>query len=148
MIGSTQPYGSLVVGEHSGPWTSSHVSPWSHERMTFSNAMKKMHPLEVTPILGSGPSSPTSLKLNSRGNNGTSTGRPSGPVTKNRGGSVGTSTGGGVSSWPKQPEREADSIRKTRRVACARMFTRMSSTFSIFKLFRLCESIDFLRMNR
>ena len=50
--------------------------------MTFSNAMKKIQPLEVTPMLGSAPSSPTSLKLKLSGRGWTSTGRPSGPVTK------------------------------------------------------------------
>ena len=40
----------------------SQLSPPSQERMGFSMAMKKMHPVEVMPMLGSGPSSPTLLK--------------------------------------------------------------------------------------
>jgi hypothetical protein len=61
--GSTQPQGSLVEGAwvRSPSTVFTHVSPESQDRMTFSKAMKKMQPLEVTPTLGSGPCWPTSL---------------------------------------------------------------------------------------
>jgi hypothetical protein len=67
--------------------------------MTFSKAMKNMQPLDVTPMLGSAPSSPTSLKVKLRGKSSSSTLKPSGPVTKVVG--IGGSSDGGrdVSSF-------------------------------------------------
>ena len=56
VIGSTHPYGSEVDGCEAMSSTISHEPPWSHERMTFSKAMKNMQPLEVMPMLGSAPS--------------------------------------------------------------------------------------------
>ena len=43
--------------------------------------MKNIQPLDVMPMLGSGPSSPTSLKTKLIGMGGTSIAIPSGPVT-------------------------------------------------------------------
>ncbi|RZD31730.1 MAG: hypothetical protein CXT74_04775 [Methanobacteriota archaeon] len=76
--------------------------------------MKKMQPLEVMPMLGSAPFSPTSLNTKLRGRGGASMPRPSGPVTKIPSGREGSSGGGGgsVGSW-RQPERPlADMMRK------------------------------------
>jgi hypothetical protein len=58
-----------------------HVCPWSHDLIGFSIAIKNIHPLEVMPILGSGPSSPTLLKMKLRGKGSTSTAIPFDPVT-------------------------------------------------------------------
>ena len=44
--------------------------------------MKKIHPLDVTPILGSAPCSPTLLKTKSIANGSTFTAVPFAPVTK------------------------------------------------------------------
>ena len=76
--------------------------------------MKNIQPLEVTPILGSAPFSPTSLKTKLSGKGSSSTARPSGPVTKTPSGSDGSSGGGGggVGLW-RQPERPlAETMRK------------------------------------
>jgi hypothetical protein len=43
--------------------------------------MKNIHPLEVRPMLGSAPGSPTSLKTKFIGSGSAETFRPSGPVT-------------------------------------------------------------------
>ena len=55
--------------------------------------MKNIQPLEVTPMLGSAPSSPTSLKTKSIANGSPSIANPSGPVTKVPTGIVGSSIG-------------------------------------------------------
>jgi hypothetical protein len=73
-----------------------------------------MQPLAVMPMLGSAPSSPTSLKTKLSDKGGSSTARPSGPVTKTPFGSDGSSGGGGggVGLW-RQPERPlAETMRK------------------------------------
>ena len=66
--------------------------------------MKNIHPLEVTPILGSAPSSPTSLKTKSISNGSTSIAVPFGPVTKvptgRDGSSIGVSFFGSSSRQP------------------------------------------------
>ena len=65
VTGSTQPYGSEVKGACVISAVFSQDSPKSHERIGFSIAMKNMHPLEVIPMDGSGPSSPTFENLKS-----------------------------------------------------------------------------------
>nr|AIE99466.1 hypothetical protein [uncultured marine group II/III euryarchaeote KM3_110_C01] len=77
--------------------------------------MKNMQPLEVTPMLGSAPSSPTSLKTKLSGKGGSSTARPSGPVTKTPSGREGSSGGGGggVASWRHPARALAETMRKT-----------------------------------
>ena len=67
VTGSTHSHGSLVDGCWKIEFMCSHDSPWSHERMTFSKAVKNMQPLDVMPMLGSAPSSPTLLKTKLRG---------------------------------------------------------------------------------
>jgi hypothetical protein len=90
--------------------------------MTFSRAMKNTQPLDVTPILGSGAFSPTSLKVKFKGSGSTSTGRPSAPVTKIPSGREGSSGGAGGVSFPKQPDSENDDTR----MHMSKAFTRIS----------------------
>ena len=57
--------------------------------------MKNIQPLEVTPMLGSAPCSPTSLKTKSMRSGSSETFRPSGPVTNIPSGREGSSGGEG-----------------------------------------------------
>ena len=72
--------------------------------------MKNMQPLDVTPILGSAPSSPTSLNVKLSGSIGISTGSPSGPVTNLPVDIMGSSCWIVGIIFPKQPENPTDSI--------------------------------------
>ena len=81
--------------------------------------MKNIHPLEVTPILGSAPSSPTSLKTKFMGRGSPSISRPSGPVTNVPSGREGSSGGGNFTlSSSRQPERLL--AQRMRQIAIAR----------------------------
>ena len=88
-----------------------------------------MQPLEVMPMLGSAPSSPTSLNTKLRGRGWWRSNerfRPLGPVKKTPSGREGPSGGGGgCSSW-RQPENAAESIRAPTRKAFACMMHRQS----------------------
>ena len=85
-------------------------------------AMKNIQPLDVIPILGSLPVSPTSLNVKLISSGGTSTGIPFESVTKTpsgAGGSSGACSGG--SSFPKQPDNADVNIRRTINNDFARM---------------------------
>ena len=86
--------------------------------------MKNTQPLDVTPILGSGASSPTLLKVKFNGSGSTSTGRPSGPVTKIPSGPEDSSTTATGSSLPKQPDNENEDIK----MHMSKAFTRIDTT--------------------
>jgi hypothetical protein len=97
--------------------------------MTFSKAMKKIQPLEVTPMLGSAPSSPTLLNTKLRFSGWYRSSErlsPSGPVMKTPSGRVGSGGGGGGASFVKQPASDADSINIPTSKALTRMKHRQS----------------------
>ena len=122
VTGSTHPYGSLVNGACVMSLESTQLSPWSQERIGFSIAMKNMQPLEVMPMLGSLPVSPTSLNTKSISRGISSTAIPMPSVTKIRlsiSGSVSTSIS--TFSAPKQPAIDIVVTRRTNSIAFARM---------------------------
>ena len=83
-------------------------SPKSHERIGFSIAIKNMHPLEVIPIDGSGPSSPTFENLKSISIGGRESSFPYLSVTQIRWSSITTSGSSSTSgSLPIQPDKNA-----------------------------------------
>ena len=122
VTGSTHPYGSLVKGACVMSFESIHDSPASHERIGFSMAMKNIQPLDVIPMLGSFPVSPTSLKVNSISIGATPTEAPVPSVTKIRW-SVTVTSGSSfsTSSAPKHPDRERVATKKQSIRALARM---------------------------
>ncbi len=88
--------------------------------------MKNIQPLEVIPILGSAPCSPTLEKVKFSGNGGRSIFWPSGPVTQNLTSPSGSGSGSGTGSLPKmQPESDAPIISRTSKPALVRMSGRL-----------------------
>ena len=84
--------------------------------------MKKMQPLDVIPMLGSFPVSPTSLNWNVMLIGVMSSEAPVLSVTKILGSSSTTGTGSGmISSSPKQPERETVAMSRASSTALVRM---------------------------